>query len=142
MLELCLKYASALERLVDLLEQQAHGEPVHASQAGAVKASSGIRAAALSDRALKFKKSSDSPAFVRVTADGFSGDIISPGQDEGELAGLELGSWVTIRIEVRGNPQESATIEIQGAALGSMKLTVKIPDNDGSNSGSTPVQVG
>ena len=88
---------------------------------------------------VELEKSDDSPDLVRVTSPAMPGDVIPPLNKKGKIPGRAVGSFVRIRIEVTGNPGDTATLSIGGATPTSVSVT--IPNDAGQTAASQSLQV-
>ncbi len=89
--------------------------------------------------AVELEKTNDSPPLVRVTSPDATGIVIRPHATKGNIPNCTVGSFVSIDIDVTGNPGAKATINIKRAIPTS--VVVKIPGNTGQAFISQSLQV-
>lgn len=130
---------SALEDELELLKKATRRRTAKSSRAVSTAAIVGVSLGADGAAKLKVTKTDDSPDNVRVSVRGFAGYVIKAGQKSGELKGLTSGTWVIVRLEVRGNRGQKATIQFKDGSPSSM--SVPVADDATWNSGLQTVTI-
>jgi hypothetical protein len=95
--------------------------------------------AAVKQVSMKFTKQPGSPSFVRITLVDNQEEVLSPGRDEGTAAPRDVGSEVDAFIEVKGNPGQVATVQVQNALPKMIRMSA-LPGETG-NQGTKPMLV-
>ena len=100
------------------------------SRAKARRTLAAVTAANLVD--IELEKSTSSPPLVRVTSPSVPGDVIPLNGRKGKIPGCTAGSFVSIDVDVTGNPGAVTTLSVKRATPASVVVTIPLGSGQAS----------